>query len=431
MGFWLFGCILSVLMSAPVHASKIETALGLLLIEHPSIKAAQKTEESRRSGIDIAKSDYYPNINIAGDTGPQYIENPSTREAGSAYKRTKHVATLTVSQNLFNGEQTKSDVRTAQLNTEAASIELKNTRQTILFEGVTAYIDVLRQKRLVDLGRENVRNIEEQLNLEDERVRRGSGIAVDVLEAKSRLQIAKERLVSFDGALIDAMTRYNQVFGRLANPDTMQDPWPPVSLIPSTLEEAIAIALRENPSVSNSTANIELSRERRQSVASELYPTFDLEGTANYEKNNDTALGIRRDYILLLRASWELFSGFSTPASMDQAFYDYRASMDNHIFVQRKAAEQVQLAWQSLLTTRTRVGLLENAVNIASEVFISRAKLRAAGKETVINVLDAQNQVTSAQINYTSTAYSERLSTYQLLLAMGRLTSGNLNLPQP
>jgi len=262
-------------------------------------------------------------------------------------------------------------------------------------------------------------------------VRRGSGIAVDVLEAKSRLQIAKERLVSFEGALIDAMTRYNQVFGRLANPELMQDPWPPVSLIPSSLDEAIAIGLRENPIVGNSAASIEIARERRRFTASEFYPTIDLECAANYEKNSDTTLGIRRDYTLLLKASWDLFSGYSTSNSMDQVFYDYRASVDNHVLTERKIAEQVHLSWQSLITTRNRVILLENAANIASELLVSRTKLREAGKETVINVLDAQNQVTSAQINYTSTAYNERLATYQLLLAMGRLTAESLNLPQP
>ena len=88
----------------------------------------------------------------------------------------------------------------------------------------------------------------------------------------------------------------------------------------------------------------------------------------------------------------------------------------------------MKLSWQSLLTARNRLDLLENAVNIATEVFISRKKLREAGKETVINVLDAENEVSNAQINYTSASYDERLSIYQLLLSMGRLNPAFLNL---
>ena len=421
----------SMLLPTSVGATQIEIALGQLLLDHPMIKAAEKTIESSRSSVDSAQAGFYPTVNLASDSGPQHIDNPTTRTNGSDYSRTKHTTTLTVNQNLFDGNLTTSLVRTAQLNTETSSLQLEFTRQNTLFQGISSYIDVLRQKRLVDLGLENIDNIQKQLNLEDERVRRGSGITVDVLEAKSRLQIAKERLVSFEGALIDAMTRYNQIFGHMPDIDTMQDPWPPISLIPNSLEDAIEIALHENISINGSSTFIELAREQRRSAASELYPTIDLEGAANFEKNNDTTIGIRRDYTLLLKASWDLFSGYSTPADMEKADFDYRTKIDEHEFLERGVKEKVHLAWQALLTTRTRTSLLENAVNIASEVHTSRAKLREIGNETIINVLDAQNQVTSAQINYTTTAYSERLATYQLILEMGRLTPENLNLPQP
>jgi adhesin transport system outer membrane protein len=90
--------------------------------------------------------------------------------------------------------------------------------------------------------------------------------------------------------------------------------------------------------------------------------------------------------------------------------------------------EQTKLAWQALFTSRQRLELLENAVNIASEVFSSRQKLREAGKETVINVLDAENEVNNAQINFTSASYDEKLAVYQLLLAMGFLNPSGLSL---
>jgi len=104
------------------------------------------------------------------------------------------------------------------------------------------------------------------------------------------------------------------------------------------------------------------------------------------------------------------------------------ASKDTYDFTSRKVIEQTKLAWQALLTARKRLELLENAVNIAAEVFSSRQQLREAGKETVINVLDAENEVNNTQINYTSASYDERLSVYQLLLAMGLLNPEGLKL---
>jgi adhesin transport system outer membrane protein len=208
----------------------------------------------------------------------------------------------------------------------------------------------------------------------------------------------------------------------------MTDPLPPIEMIPGELDRAIEIALAENPSINTSGATIEATRERRNITRAELFPTVDLVSKWNYEYNFNTSVDTRRDYSVVLQASWDLFTGLSTRAGQAQAAFEYAASKDNHRHAARKVTEQVRLAWQSLLTARERLELLENAVNIASEVFESRRKLREAGKETVINVLDAENEVNNAQINFTSAAYEERTAAYQILLAMGRLNAGTLNI---
>ena len=84
--------------------------------------------------------------------------------------------------------------------------------------------------------------------------------------------------------------------------------------------------------------------------------------------------------------------------------------------------EGARISWQNLHTARERLKQLENAVNIASEVFDSRKKLRAAGKETVIN----ESEITNARINFATAAFAERESVYALLLSMGRMVIGEL-----
>lgn len=208
----------------------------------------------------------------------------------------------------------------------------------------------------------------------------------------------------------------------------MVDPVPPVAMIPSELTKTIEIAIQENPAITNSAVTVEMTRERRRTVLSEYAPVIDVVSTANYEKHNAGTEGTRRDYSVQLQANWNLFTGLTTSDSLTQVAYDYGTSRSNYDQTINKVIEQVRLSWQALLTARARLNLLENAVNIATEVFISRKKLREAGKETVINVLDAENEVSNAQINFTAASYDERLAIYQLLLAMGRLNPAHLGL---
>lgn len=414
-------------------AASLEQELAALLLDHPNIRAAYKTVESSRQEIKRTLSGFYPQVTGTTEIGQEVIDSPAERQQGDGQggkpsSRTAERASFSMTQNVFNGLLTTSQVRTARLNKELAQMTLEGTRQNIVFEGVNAYTNVLRQRRLIELARENEGTIQQQLNLEDERVQRGSGVAVDVLQAKSRLQVAKERRVTFEGALKDAVSRYTQTFNHPPDIDAMMDPVPPVEMVPSDLDRAIDNAIIGNPALGNTSVTIEVARERKRTVRAELFPSLDVESRWNFEKNAGAVLGVRRDYSFFLRATWNLFTGFSTRNLMSQANFDLSASKDNHDFTTRKVIEQTKLAWQALLTARERLVLLENAVNIASEVFSSRQKLREAGKETVINVLDAENEVNNAQINFTSASYDERLAVYQLLLAMGLLSPAGLDL---
>ena len=421
----------ALLASGPAAAGPLEKELVGILTDHPKIASAEKGVESSAQGVKTALSNFLPTVAMAADHGPEFIDSPGIRarnDDGHRWSRSRTTASVTVTQNVFSGFSTASLVRAARLNKEVARISLEGTRQATLFEGIRAYVDVLRQKRLTELAAANERTIQTQLNLEDERVQRGSGIAVDVLQAKSRLQIAKERRVNFEGGLVDAISTYMQVFDHAPEIDEMTDPVPPVELVPAELEDAIDIALKENPAVSTSDATIEVARERKRTVRAEYFPVFDVVGSWNFEKHNSSTVGTRRDYSVILQGSWDLFTGVSTRASLAQMAFDHGASLDNYRLVSRKVTEQIKLSWQALLTVRERLELLENAVNIAAEVFQSRKKLREAGKETVINVLDAEGEVMNAQINFAAASYDQRVAIYQILLAMGRLTAEYLRL---
>jgi adhesin transport system outer membrane protein len=414
--------------TSAAYAAVLEEELRDLVDNHPQLQAARKTSAAAKEGVKGALSGYFPKVSINGDVGPEYVDTPSRRKDNKeAYYTGRDTAGFTVTQKLFDGFATQSAVESARLTSNAASINVEQVRQTVMLEGATSYLNVLRQNNLIELAKNNEGNIQQQLNLEDERVKRGSGITVDVLQAKSRLQLAKERRVSFEGALADAQSRYTQVFNRAPEVGAMNDPQPATGLLPKTLEEAVAIALAENPAIATSDTQVQSAREKRRAARAGYFPTLSLEGKANYEDNKNTVTGIRRDWTLLLKANWDLFSGFSTQAAVAQAAFDYAGAKDGLDYSKRKVVEQTKIAWQALLTARERVELLENAVNIATEVWESRKKLREAGKETVINVLDAENEIYNARINYVNASYDARTAIYQLLTAMGRLDLDAIN----
>ena len=406
----------------------LDEEIVLLETTSPQIRSQVSAVSAAVEGVGIAAAGFLPRVSVAADFGYEEVDSPGRRETqGESFGREQERVSLTVTQNIFDGFRKQSDTDTAELSREAASDTLLATSQNVAFEGATAYTDVLRQGLLAKLSQTNESIIRTQLELEDERVRRCSGIAVDALLAKSRLQLAREQRVSFEGALQNAIDRYTQVFGHEPVVDALSDPLPPFALLPLALDEAIDVALRNNPLIANSSRQIDLARAAQRTTASAYYPRVDVVGSANWEDDVNAVAGQRRDWSVIVRSTWDLFTGFATRSSTAQAAFGYSSSLTNHLFVGRKVSEEVRLAWQGVLTACDRRVLLRNAVNIAAEVWEARKKLREAGRETVLNVLDAETEVFNSQINLTGAAYDETLSVYRLLLVLGRLTGDNLN----
>ena len=261
--------------ASPSFGQALNQELADLLGTHPQIQAGQKAVKSSRAQIKAALAQFLPQVSLSSSIGPEVTDGPGQRSRGlerGAIAQTGISTTVTVTQGIFSGYSTASAVRTARLNKWLSLITLEGTRQGVLLEGINAYINVLQQKRLIEMSRLNETNIQNQLNLEDERVQRGSGIAVDVLQAKSRLQLAKERRVNFEGALENAVSTYIQVFDHAPEISEMLDPIPPLEILPASLEEALETALKNNPALTSASATSEVAREHRRSVLA--YPVY-------------------------------------------------------------------------------------------------------------------------------------------------------------
>lgn len=428
---WSGALIVAVGGGQAAYADSLNAELSRLLETHPQIEAARKLQQAGKERETEAFSDFLPRAEFLGETGPEYVDNNEPRANGDDLEERRDKVKMSITQNLFNGFGDSARVKAAEFNTRVLTATLDATTQAVLLEGINAYLNVFREKRLIEVAQLNERNIQNQLRLEDERVKRGAGITVDVLQAKSRLQIARERRVAFEGRLRAAAATYQQVFDQAPNIGAMEDVKPPQPLVPTSLNDSLTAGRANNPNAKISEFTAQANNARRDVEKSEFYPSLDLVGSAEYEDNTSGTEGSREILSLFVRSRWEFFSGFKSRARVDAANRTYEASKSTQRFTLRKVDEEVRIAWENLQTQRERVGLLQNAVAIADEVLRARRQLREAGKETALNVLDAEGEVFNAQINLIGADYDSRLAAYRLIFATGLLNQKTLGLSGP
>jgi adhesin transport system outer membrane protein len=410
---------LGLVMPRVADAVTLREELLVLLGGHPSIKASQDSVRAAAEAVGRADASFLPVVTLTGDQGYKEINGPGQRAAKNIWRRGFEQYGLSVTQNLYDGNRKYHEKSGAELTREAAKNKLMETRHNLLLQGANTYVDVLRQISLVRLSRRSEATIALQLSLEDERVKKGGGTSVDVLLSKTRLQRSKEQRIIFEGRLRDAVTSYINVFGKEPILEELEDDGLRMDLVPDSVDTAIARALAVNPIILGSNKQIDIAHLRQRSAASDYYPRLDVVGATNWEDNREGTAGMRRDWSATLQATWSLFTGFSPRSTVTEAAHTYSASINNHLFVNRQIEEETRLAWQGVLTACDRRLLLDNATIIAGEVHASRVKLREGGKETVINVLDAESEVFNAEISLAQASYDENLATFRLVIAMG------------
>lgn len=422
--------LLAVLPAA--HAEPMIEAIQGLVAEHPQIRAARQALEASNQNFKRERSAKLPQVSLTAAAGPEHTDSLATRQAGLENEQLFATnATLEVRQNLFNGFGTYAGMDSARALIRASDQTLAAVSQNVVLEGVTAYLNVLRNRELVRLNRGNVRAITEQLELEDERVVRGSGISVDVLLAKSRLQIAKEQKLAFQGSLKDALATYQQVFASSPDPEDMVAMAVDPALLPESKEAGIKQIESDNPIIKIASAQADSAMHERRRARSTYFPTVDLVGVANIENNLAGVEDVRRDFSIKLEATWQLFDGLLTPANTAEAGARYQEALESRRDVLRRTTELMEISWHEMEVARERAELLRNAMNIAGEVFQSRVELREAGKETAINVLDAENELYSACINFVNALFDSQIAAFRVLNTLGRLDAAAVAQSQP
>jgi outer membrane protein len=152
----------SIAAASPVWAETLESALARAYAGNPQLNAGRAGVRATDENVAIAQSGYRPNVAVQASVGVSYTQG---NLSGISQTQTliPGQAGLTVTQNLFNGFQTDNNTRRAESTVYSQRESLRFTELTTLFNAAQAYMNVLANTASLELNRNNVEVLEEQL----------------------------------------------------------------------------------------------------------------------------------------------------------------------------------------------------------------------------------------------------------------------------
>lgn len=422
----LLGC-LSMSLSLPALAATdpgpptLSDVVQLALLENPDVAEARHQWLARREEVRQAEGGYYPSIDLNAGIGVEHTDSPGTRARyGGSNELTRKELGLSLRQMLFDGWGTRSEVSRQQARADSAAARLMAVGEATAMRTTEAYVGLARYQELYRISDDSLavhRRIQDQIRLRSDA---GVGRRADLDQVNSRVALAEVNLVAAEVNLVDARTTFQRVVGVPPASDYAPTPAPTAALA-GTLVESLAVAQANNPVLEIAAADIEAARAQHEAARQFDYPRLDLEIGGNLDNDLDGIEGHVDDLSAMLRLRYNLYRGGADAARKRATAYNVNEAMDIRDRSVRQLEESVRLAWAALQATSAQLPLLRRQVDAAIATRDAYAKQFNIGQRTLLDLLNAENEVSQARQAVVNAQADNLLAQYRLLEAKGRL----------
>ena len=425
-------CTLTILSTIPggdAHAQSLNEAVRIAINSAPEMLGALETKAAAREDYIQTKGGLFPNVNLRGDTG--WSRNDSQEDgtiAPGAQPLINRQLSLSVSQILFDGGATLNAIDQGKYDHHAAIYDHRQAVEDFALQTVEAYIEVLRQRRIVALSRDNVQKHEEISQRVERFVRSGRGKRADADQVEGRLSLAQATLLDVEGRLSDA----NATFARFVGAFPVQMDLPEASFVakPTSLEEALVMAYDNNALLNATLARVDSAKAAQKQEQSGYYPNLSLQLSADEGRNVGGTSGRSENLSAQIVMTYNLFNGGATSAA-DRAA-GHRVNEARYIYNtrSRQIEENLRLAWNAVETAKRRLDLLKTYSRSSARVRDAYVTQFALGQRTLLDVLDSENELFSASTSLVTAEMTFLFGQYQLMAVTNQLMA-SLNVDYP
>lgn len=410
-------------VAADSSAGSITDTVRAALASNPEIGIVKADRRAVDQELRQARAGYLPSLDLRGGIGVEAASTPATRRRGpgstNSTQQTRSEGQLKLSQMLFDGFATQSEVERQASRVDSAAYRVQEAAEFIAVDAIEAHLDILRNQQILALNRENVAAHERILRQVRSLERAGRADVADVQQTEARLANAQASLAQASGTLADAIALYQRVVGR--DPDALTLDPPPTAALPKDRENAAALASVQSPAVLIAAADVDVAAAELRGSRAGYYPRLDAELTAQSFRNVDGAEGPDSSASAMLVLRYNLFRGGADVAREREAFHRLNEARAGLVKQRLRAEEQARQSVNAYETARARVVAQRARVEAQRRTRDAYASQFDLGQRDLLDVLDAENELFLARVQLLTAEFTERFAVYKILGVTGTL----------
>jgi len=393
-------------------------AVRKAVVSNPEVQARWHNFTAADAERDVAKAGYRPQVDLTYGVGREWLKEPGTAEI----EFTRQNGALTLTQMLFDGFFTPSEVKRLGYAKLTRYYELVEAAENVALEAVRAYVDVARYSALVEEAKQNY--VEHKVTSKQIEERSDAGVSrrVDLEQATGRLALAESNLLTEVSNLHDVSARYLRIMGNVPPKQV-----PPIAEgiklkgIPGTATETMKQGLVNSPTINAAYENVRASKAQVESRKSGYWPRVDFRIRQSWGRNIDGVSGNSRDTVAEVLLNYNLYRGGADMAREKQAVEQQYQARDLQEKACRDVRQTLAIAYNDVVRLNEQLGYLDQhrlSTEKAREAYRQQFDI---GQRTLLDLLDTQNEYFEASRAYTNAQYNEFQAQARTLASMGKL----------
>lgn len=418
------------------HAMSLLDAYEAALLHDPTYRSAYHENEAGQQAEAIGLASLLPNLSLTHNqsrstgtiTGPQQVAPNRVVEVSDNTHFDSQISALTLRQPLINLEAVAS-YRIGKAQADSSRAKFTGRSQQLVVRLVEAYVETLLAQDHVKLSEAQLTSLEELKRVNERMLIKGEGTTTDVLETQSKHAIAQARVIEANDELEGARLKLEAIIGQKTNQlDRLSDAFNTRAIQLQDYDSWYSLALERNAELVTQRHAVTSGKEEiRKSFAGHT-PRVDL--VASLSKNNRGSFITRSQDAELatigVEVNFPLYAGGRVNALTAQAKANHARAEADLDAVTDKVLVELKKQYNLLKSGVKKIESLELAVKSAELLVDATEKSIRGGIRINLNLLDAQQQLYTAQRDLSRARFDYLLAYLRLQLAAGTLVLDDL-----
>lgn len=390
----------------------LQQAIQMALEQNTSLRITQKAEDKAEAALREAKGNRGVSVSAS--------DSLSVSKSSDSDRSSSNSLGLNASYPIYTGGKNEASVDSSELGVRSAILSTQRARETLKLDVIKAYYNALEAMKTVKVTQESVDKYQAHYTNVEQLYSAGSKARIDVLRSSVELSNARQTLIRAQNAYEVSLARLRDLIDMdREEPIRLTDDFSYVKF-DIGMKECIDYAFRNRKDLMVDRYTLEQKELAIKMAKAGYLPSLNFSAGVNalnhrFEPTSDHSSG----WSAGLSANWNVFDSGVTKAQVDAAKTERDIAKLNMERDEEAVDLELREAYYNMREAEKRFNSTTDAVRQAEEDYYIATEKYRAGEGIMLDVIDAQEALSTAQLNYISAQYDYVRYKAEVETAMG------------